>query len=225
MKEALPQRNTLPENFYDTKKMVEGLGLPVEKIDCYERGCMIYWGVDSALKCCKLCGHPRYKSRRRESTKHKGDVPYKRMYYFPLIPRLQRLYASKATAKDMRWHDDHDKEDGVMHHPFNSKAWFHFDQMHPSFSAESRNVRLGLCADGFQPFGQSGKQYSCWPIIVTPYNLPPGMCMKEPHMFLSVIVPGPNNPKHKIDVYLHPLIAELKHLWKVGVETYDVSQK
>ena len=62
------------------------------------------------------------------------------MYYFPLIPRLQRLYASKATAKDMRWHDDHDKEDGVMHHPSDSKAWFHFDQVHPSFFAESRNV-------------------------------------------------------------------------------------
>ena len=116
-------------------------------------------------------------------------------------------------------------KDSVMHHPSDSKAWFHFDQMHPSFSAESRNVRLGLCTDGFQPFGQSGKQYSCWPIIVTPYNLPPGMCMKEPHMFLSVIVPGPNNPKHKIDVFLQPLIAELKHLWEVGVETYDVSQK
>ena len=49
--------------------------------------------------------------------------------------------------------------------------------------------------------------------------------MKEPHMFLSVIVPGPNNPKHKIDVFLQPLIAKLKHLWEVGVETYDVSQK
>ena len=81
--------------------MVEGLRLLVEKIDCCERGCMIYWSVDSALRFCKLCGHPRYKSRRRESTKHKGDVLYKRMYYFPLIPRLQRLYASKAIAKDM----------------------------------------------------------------------------------------------------------------------------
>ena len=49
--------------------------------------------------------------------------------------------------------------------------------------------------------------------------------MKEPHMFLSVNVLGPNNPKHKIDVFLQPLIAELKHLWEVGVETYDVSQK
>ena len=61
MKEALPQRNTLLENFYDTKKMVEGLGLPMEKIDWCEHGCIIYWGVDSALSCCKLCGHPRTK--------------------------------------------------------------------------------------------------------------------------------------------------------------------
>ena len=49
--------------------------------------------------------------------------------------------------------------------------------------------------------------------------------MKEPHMFLFVIVPGTNNPKLKIDVFLQPLIVELKHLWEVGVETYDVSQK
>ena len=49
--------------------------------------------------------------------------------------------------------------------------------------------------------------------------------MKEPHIFLLVIVPGLNNPKHRIDVFLQPLIAELKHLWEVGVETYDVSQK
>ena len=63
------------------------------------------------------------------------------------------MYASKDTTKDMRWHDDHDKEDGVMHHPSDSKAWLHFDQMHPSLVAESRNVSLGLCTNGFQPFG------------------------------------------------------------------------
>ena len=78
----------MPKNFYDTKNIVEGLVLPMEKIDCFEHGCMIYWGVDKALRCCNLCGLPRYKSRKRESTKHMGDVPYKRMYYFPLIPRL-----------------------------------------------------------------------------------------------------------------------------------------
>ena len=44
-------------------------------------------------------------------------------------------------------------------------------------------------------------------------------------MFLTVIIPGPNNPKYKLDVFLQLLIAELKQLWDVGVETYDVSRK
>lgn len=37
------------------------------------------------------------------------------------------------------------------------------------------------------------------------------------------IVPGPSNPKSKVDVYMQPLIEELTHLWNVGVLTYDVS--
>ncbi|XP_057775267.1 uncharacterized protein LOC130994246 [Salvia miltiorrhiza] len=44
-------------------------------------------------------------------------------------------------------------------------------------------------------------------------------------MFLTVLVPGPRNPKEKLDVFLQPLIAELKHLWEVGVPTYDISLK
>ena len=49
--------------------------------------------------------------------------------------------------------------------------------------------------------------------------------MKEEYMFFIVIVPGPKNPKNKLDVFLQPLIDELKELWEVGVETYDVSTK
>ena len=97
-----------------------------------------------------------------------------------------------------------------MCHPSDYEAWKHFNIIHPSFSSENRNARLGLCTDGFQPFGQSRQQYSSWPIIVTPYNLQPWMCMNEGYMFLSVIVLGPNNPKNKIDVFLQHLIVELK---------------
>ena len=49
--------------------------------------------------------------------------------------------------------------------------------------------------------------------------------MKDEYMFLSIIVPGLRNPKEKLDVFLQPLIVELKHLWKVGEQTYDVSSK
>ena len=103
----------------------------------------------------------------------------------------------------MRWHAEQPHEDGgIMRHCSNSTAWKHFNLTHLSIESESQNVRLGLCTDGFQPYGQSGQQYSCWPIILTPYNLPPWMCMKEEYMFLTVIVPSPKNPKNKLDVFL-----------------------
>ncbi|XP_065867486.1 uncharacterized protein [Euphorbia lathyris] len=221
--EALPSGNKMAKNFYETKKLIQGLGLPVEKIDCCVRWCMLYWRVDNALLNCKVCGHARYKTR-RGSGKHKM-IPFRKMFYFPLTPRLRRLYASRATAEHMRWHHEHVCDEGTMCHPCDSEAWKHFNIINESFVAESRNVRLGLCTDGFQPFGQSGKQYSSWPIIITPYNLPPWMCMKDKHMFLTALVPGPNNPKQNIDVFLQPLISELVNLWDYGVDTYDVSLK
>ncbi|KAL0307869.1 UNVERIFIED_CONTAM: hypothetical protein Sangu_3007200 [Sesamum angustifolium] len=105
-------------------------------------------------------------------------------------------------------------ENGVMCHPSDAEAWKHFDDTHPDFATEPRNVRLGLCADGFAPHGQYGKSYSSWPVIITPYNLPSWMCMKPEYMFLSLIIPGPANPKRLIDVYLQPLIQELVQLWQ-----------
>ncbi|XP_049347869.1 uncharacterized protein LOC125812416 [Solanum verrucosum] len=223
LKEALPEDNQVLDSYYQTKKLVRSLGLPVEKIDCCNSGCMLYWEDDKDLTSCKFCGYERFK--RRVGSRKRKLVPYKKMYYFPLIPRLRRLYASHATAADMRWHQEHTQEEGVMRHPSDSEAWKHFNETHPFFASDPRNVRLGLCTDGFQPFAQSGRKYSSWPVIVTPYNLPPGMCMKEAYMFLTVIVPGPHNPKQKIDVYLQPLIKELTLLWETGVEAFDISKK
>ena len=49
--------------------------------------------------------------------------------------------------------------------------------------------------------------------------------MRAPYIFLTTVVPGPHDPTQGIDVYLQPLIEELKKLWNDGVETYDVSTK
>jgi len=51
------------------------------------------------------------------------------------------------------------------------------------------------------------------------------MYMTTPYMFLTCIIPGPQNPKDNIDVYLQPLIDYLKTLWNEGVQTYDNSRK
>ncbi|WMV25412.1 hypothetical protein MTR67_018797 [Solanum verrucosum] len=63
--------------------------------------------------------------------------------------------------------------------------------------------------------------YSMWPVILTPYNLPPWKCFKDPFMMMSLLILGPQAPGKDIDVYLRPLIDELKELWSDGVETFD----
>ncbi|RDY00010.1 hypothetical protein CR513_16860, partial [Mucuna pruriens] len=198
MKESSHPENVIPSNFRETKKLVAGLGLLRIKIDYCIDGCMLYYKDDSTLRQCKFCEKPRYKAR-NVSKKNSKDVPYKRLHYLPLIPRLQRLYASVRSAEHMRWHYENRREEGVLCHPSDGEAWKHFDKLYPEFASEPRNVRLGLCVDGFTPFSQSITPYSCWPIIVTPYNLPPKLCMIPPYMFLSLINAYRQKPKGKID--------------------------
>lgn len=136
------------------------------------------------------------------------------------------MFMSSKTAASMRWHsDERQSDDGVMTHPADSKAWKSFDDKYPSFASETRNVRLGLASDGFSPFRNGHIPHSTWPVVLIPYNLPPWLCMKQHSLILSTLIPGPKGPKKNIDVYLQPLIEELKLLWNVGVETYDASKK
>ncbi|KAL0454699.1 UNVERIFIED_CONTAM: hypothetical protein Slati_0809100 [Sesamum latifolium] len=170
--------------------------------------------------CCRAAFVERYKPARVRNPNGKKTT-YAVLRYLPITPRLQRLYVSKTTAKQMTWHTTHQTEERSMVHPSDAEAWKHFDRTHLDFTAELRNVRLGLCTDGFEPHGQYGRTYSCWPVILTTYNLPPGMCMSSEYMFLMMVIPGPYNPKRLIDIYLEPLIEELQNLWHVGVQTHD----
>ncbi|KAK8559251.1 hypothetical protein V6N12_042532 [Hibiscus sabdariffa] len=66
--------------------------------------------------------------------------------------------------------------------------------------------------------------YSTWPVVLVPYNLPPWLCMKQSSFILSMIIPDEKGPGNDIDIYLQPLIDELKQLW-AGVQTFDVLKK
>ena len=123
------------------------------------------------------------------------------------------MFASTQTAPYMTWHHENQSQ-GKLRHPSYGEAWKHFDCKHPTFVFDPRNVRLGLCSDGFNSYiHASSSPYSCWPMIITPYNLPPEMCMSKPYMFFSCLIPGPSNPKVIIYVYLESLIDDLKKLW------------
>ncbi|KAL5844117.1 hypothetical protein ACOSQ4_010075 [Xanthoceras sorbifolium] len=123
----------------------------------------------------------------------------------------------------MKWHVEGRTDDGVLRHPAVSRAWKAFDKGNPDFASDSRNFRLGLAADSFNPFRTMSTTHSTWLVLFISYNLPSWMCMKQPCLMLSVLIYGPKGPGNKIDVYLQPLIEELKDLWHEGVLTYDAS--
>jgi hypothetical protein len=118
--------------------------------------------------------------------------------------------------QQMRWHKEgiRDSEDtDIMSHPMDAEAWHALDHFDPEFARDPRSVRLGLSTDGFQPYNSDSTTYSCWPVFVTPYNLPPKKCLKEWFIFLALVIPGPKEPKKQMNIFLPSLMEELKGLW------------
>lgn len=228
-KDFLPHDSTLPNSYYEAKKTIRELGLSYIKIDACKNDCMLYWKEDIDAESCKVCGSSRWKEEKHTGEiKHSSagkKIPHKTMRYFPIKPRLQRLFMCRKTAAYAKWHKECRVDDGVMRHPADSKAWKEFDKIHSSFASEPRNVRLCLASDRFQPFANMRTSYSIWPVFLVPLNLPPWMCMKQQNVMLSMLLPGPDGPGDAIDVYLQPLIEELIELWEDGVDTYDSSTK
>ena len=93
--------------------------------------------------------------------------------------------------------------------------------MYPEFSEDPRNLRFALASDGINPHGVQRTTYSTWPVILMNYNLPPNLIMKRKFMMLSMLIGGPSQPENDIDVYLAPLIEDLKHLWHTGENVFD----
>ncbi|XP_056688996.1 uncharacterized protein [Spinacia oleracea] len=229
--DAFPQILDFPSSYYYSKKMIKDLGLGYEKIDACPNNCMLYWGEFLEKDKCHVCGTSRWtKSKDRggvvsDQGTHtcKKGVPAKVMRYFPLIPRLKRIYMSSETAEDMRWHDterlgEDDKK--ILRNPSDVLAWKAFDERHRDFALEPRSVRLGLASDGSNPYRLMNTPYSTWVVMLIPYNLPPWLCMKPSSFILSTLIPGKSSPGNDIDVYVQPLVHELKLLW-TGVEAFD----
>jgi len=108
-----------------------------------------------------------------------------------------------------------------MSHPADGEAWQDFDRKHKTFADDPRNLRLAIATDGFNPFGNFSSTYSMWPVLVTPLNLPPWECVNPSNCFMSLLILGPTSLGKDFDVFLEPLIEELKELWK-GVNTFHV---
>jgi len=130
LRDYLPEGNHVPHSYYETKDMLKEFAMPYERIDVCKNSYMLYWGDDVQSSQCKFCGENRFCPRR--STSHKS-VPYKKMFYMPIAPRLKRLYELDRTSSHMRWHARHSTTTGEMQHPSDGKAWKDFSKVFLDF--------------------------------------------------------------------------------------------
>ncbi|KAI5337662.1 hypothetical protein L3X38_016933 [Prunus dulcis] len=212
--DLLLEGNTIPTFMYEAKKTLCALGLSYEKMHACPNDCILYRKEYEDSTNCPTCGISRWKQGKDSILKE--GVPAKVVWYFPPIPRFKRMFQSHETAKSLTWHAARKSIDGQMSHPADSPSWKLLDDKWPEFGNEPRNLRLALSSDGFNPHSSLSSSYSCWPVILVTYNLPPWLCMKRKFMMLTLLISGPKQPGNDIDVYLEPLIDDLKSLW-VGI--------
>jgi hypothetical protein len=101
----LPADHKMPENLYQSKKIVLSLGMNYEKIDACENNCMLLWRDHENDTHCMRCNKSRY----AVVVDEKGieittKVQVKQLQYMLITPRLKWLFLNQETTKQMRRH-------------------------------------------------------------------------------------------------------------------------
>ncbi|XP_028193231.1 uncharacterized protein LOC114378826 [Glycine soja] len=113
----LPADNILPKNHYQAKKILCPVGMQYEKIHACCNDCILYRDDFAELDYCPVCGVSRYRPTNGDSTILVSDAdrrPAKVCWYLPIIPRFKRLFANGEDAKNLIWHANTRKSDGLM---------------------------------------------------------------------------------------------------------------
>jgi hypothetical protein len=218
-KSVLPSINCLPSSEYLASKMLSQLGLSYNIIRACPDGCMLLRGVGSEhiMKCTKY-QKPRFKRV------GKSLVPAKVLRYFPLIPRMTRMFSTPAMAALMVWHRLGRSTDGRICHVVDSLQWKWVDKHLGEFGTEDRHIRLGMATDGVNPYGVKRSNWNTWLVCLLNYNVPSYLTMKKHFIMLSMIIPRKESMTcETFDVYIQPLIEELHELWETGVWMNDAA--
>nr|XP_009763601.1 PREDICTED: uncharacterized protein LOC104215487 isoform X1 [Nicotiana sylvestris] len=105
LSDALPKGNMLPNSIYEVQKIIKDLGLDYVKIDACVNNCVLYRKEYADLEQCPKCSEKRWIVKKGEDiddevalrnlNKRNKRIPRKILRYFPLIPRLKRLFMTK----------------------------------------------------------------------------------------------------------------------------------
>lgn len=213
----LPRNNSMPRTTYELKSMIRRLGLEHDRIDSCPNGHILYEGaVNGALTECPRCLHPRFVTGSK-------SIPCAVTRYFPIIPKMQRLYKCPKIADLLKHFEGATVESNIMKSIADSFQWKEVSRMYPLFRDVGKSLRLGLVADGVCPHGNQSSKHSTWIILLAIYNFPGWLSTKKFFLNLVLLIPGPKAPtSDTIDVFLKPLVRDLLILWD-GVPAVNMS--
>jgi hypothetical protein len=145
------------------------------------------------LDVCPVCGAKRCKITQNDNGDVNGEPTMKKiaakvMWYFPIIPRLKRLFKNKAHTKLMLWHKEECKHDRLLRHPTNGSQWRNVDREFPDFDKDARNKRFDLSTDEMNPFDKWASSHSTWPVTLCIFNLSSLLCMKRKYIMMPMLI-------------------------------------
>lgn len=148
------------------------LGISFDNIDSYVNEYMLFYknisqeGNVDTIKQLSSSNIVEYNAKKR-------DIPHNHVFYRSITQQLPRLYTFMCLAKYMKQHQGKPIAPNNLSHSLHKEVRKNFNRSYLDFVVELRNIKIDLCDNSFTTYNQLTSPYSCWPVIFTPYNLPP----------------------------------------------------
>lgn len=189
------------------KKLSELVNIQPVFIDVCINSCCAFTGSFARDISCRWCGESRFIMKNNTLTKS----PKKVATFIPLINRFKLQYNNSEKAIKLRYRhqyiNQNKYEEDNIEDLFDGSLYK--ELVEDGYFADERDIALIGSADGFQIFKQ--KTDDCWVVMFINANLAPSERVKKENLLISLIIPGPSQPKH-FNSFLRPVIDELKLL-------------
>jgi hypothetical protein len=98
----LPEDHVLLKSMYEAQKLICALKMTYEHIHAYPKGCVLFRKEYEKAKYCPKCKSSRFiEVDSSDGQKRQLDIPVTILRHLPFIPRIQRLYMTEESAKQM----------------------------------------------------------------------------------------------------------------------------
>jgi hypothetical protein len=121
----LPATHIMPKNLYKSEKLLLAMKMPYEKIHVCPKVCVLFRKEHVDAKYCPKCKSSRYVEVDSGDGQQKQlKIPMRVLRHLLFIARLQWLFMTKETVKQMTWHKNGKRYNPEkMIHSSDADAW------------------------------------------------------------------------------------------------------